>query len=296
MLRSAPASPLSPFGPVAARHCEESIAARPIRILRCSPALRERLLTAPPEAGRVHSVFERALNILWHDGGLVTLHGPAPLAAPFAAAVTRLPQARSVIPGTAVCWRGKRILLGPYALDIEGATLVDTTIRPTDEGPGPLLPALAAVPMPAEAPGLSSPTGRRAQRRLAYGILNCDAEAFVEGACALIGLGEGLTPAGDDCLVGALAVLHRFAHSWIARHPEIAPSISAAARAGTTLVGREFILHALDRAFSETILDLVTAASEHDAYRAAARLAEAGATSGADTLCGINLGLEMLRS
>ena len=70
--------------------CEGRPAAAPSHILRWSAVVRERVLAAPPEAGRVHSIFERAVNILWHDGGLITLHGPAPLAAPFAAALTRL--------------------------------------------------------------------------------------------------------------------------------------------------------------------------------------------------------------
>jgi len=266
----------------------------PPRILRWSPALRQRILNAPPEAGRVHSVFERTLNILWHDGGLVTLHGPAPLAAPFAAAVARLAEASRLTPRTEVFRRENRILLGPCVLDTEGGTLVDTTIHPGGEGPHLLASVLKALAMPAGAPGLCSPIGRPAQWRLVDGIRNRDAQAVVQGACALVGLGEGLTPAGDDCLVGVLAILHRFAHAWLEKHPEIRAAIGTAARMGTTTVGRDFILHGLDGAFSEGILRLVTAASEHDVRRSAADLAATGATSGADTLHGICLGLEAL--
>jgi len=294
MFRSSLASTSSPSGPFPASRREEGHATEPVRILRWSLALRERILTAPPEAGRVHSVFERALNILWHDGALVALHGPAPLAAPFAAAVTRLPEAGRLTPGTEVFKRENRILLGPCVLDIEGGTLVDTTIHPINRGPGLLASALKALAMPAGAPGLSSPSGRSAQRRLADGILNRDAQAFIEGACALVGLGEGLTPAGDDCLVGALAVLRHFAHRWLEEQPEIRAAIGAAARVGTTMVGRDFILHALDGAFSEAILHLVTTTSERDARRTVAYLAETGGTSGADTLHGICLALEAL--
>ena len=40
--------------------------------------------------GRVHSVFARAVNVEWNEpaGALLTLHGPAPLAAPFAMALS----------------------------------------------------------------------------------------------------------------------------------------------------------------------------------------------------------------
>jgi hypothetical protein len=266
----------------------------PVRILRWSPSLRERILNAPREAGRVHSVFERALNILWHDGGLVALHGPGPLAAPFAAGVTRPPEAGRLTPGTEVFRRENRILLGPCLLDIKGGTLVDTTIHPTNEGPDLLASALKALAMPAGAPGLSSRIGRSAQRRLVDGIRNRDAQTFVEGARALVGLGEGLTPAGDDCVVGALAILHRFAHAWLEKHPEIRASIGAVAQTGTTTVARDFILHALDGAFSEAILQLVTTTSERDARRAVTYLAATGGTSGADTFHGICLALEAL--
>lgn len=294
MSRNAPVSMPSLPGPHQIRCREGRPAAAPSHILRWSAALRERVLAAPPEAGRVHSIFERAVNLLWHDGGLITLHGPASLAAPFAAAVTRLPAAGSLIPGGAVLWRDNRMLLGPFVFETGDATLVDTTIPPTTEASDLHVSALAAGAIPAVAPGLSSPSGRSAQRRLADGIMHRDARTFLEGACGLIGLGEGLTPAGDDCLVGALAVLQAFARSWLAGRPEIGIEIAAAARAGTTLVGRDFILHALDGSFSESILRVVTARSDHDARRAIAVLSETGGTSGADTLDGMRIALEAL--
>jgi hypothetical protein len=283
-----------PSGPHLSGCREARPPAGPPHVLRWSPPLRRRVLASPPQAGRVHAIFERALNLLWHDGGLITLHGPAPLAAPFAAALTRLPAAGSLTPGAAVLWRDNRMLLGPFVLETGGGTLVDTTIPPTIEAPDLLLSALAAAAIPEVAPGLSSPRGRWAQRRLAGGIVHRNADTFLQGACGLIGLGEGLTPAGDDCLVGALAVLHRFAHSWMPGHPEIDTQIAAAARAGTTMVGRDFILHALDGAVSESILHAVTASSAHDARQAVAALAETGGTSGADTLHGMRIALEAL--
>ena len=249
---------------------------------------------SPPQAGRVHSIFTRALNILWHDGGLIALHGPAPLAAPFAAAITCLPAAGSLTAGARVWHFESRILLGPFVLDTEGGTLVDTAIHPTDERPQPPLASLASAVIPPVAAGLSSPAGRAARRRLADGIAHRDVQTFVGGACGMIGLGEGLTPAGDDCLVGALAVLHRFARFWMTGHPEIKAEIAAAARGGTTIVGREFILHALEGVFAESILRLVTARSERSARRAVAVLNGTGGTSGADTLDGIRIALEAL--
>ena len=256
--------------------------------------MRGRVLAGPAEAGRVQSIFERALNILWHDGGLITLHGPGPLAAPFAAAVMRLPRSGSVTPGTAVVRHDRRMLLGPFVLDTEGATSVDVTIPPATGGARFLASAFRGLAIPAGGSGLSSPRGRSAQRELADGIRHRDGEAFVKAACALIGLGEGLTPAGDDCLVGALAVLHRFRPAWLTDHLDLGAQIATAARAGTTMVGREFILHALDGAFSEHILRVVAASGGEDVRRAVTALAETGGTSGVDTLDGIRIALEAL--
>ncbi len=61
-----------------------------IRILRCNALTRKRFLSAPLQAGHVHSVFERAVNLAWYDDALITLHGAGPLVAPLAAAVTHL--------------------------------------------------------------------------------------------------------------------------------------------------------------------------------------------------------------
>ena len=234
------------------------------------------------------------MNVVWHDGRLITLHGPGPLAAPFAAALAYLPETDSLTVGTKVFWCGSLMHLGPLVLDAQSATLVDTRLHPTPERPGPRFGPLIATAVARAALGLSSPSGRTARRQLADGIASGDARIFLTGACGLIGLGEGLTPAGDDCLVGALAVLHRFASSWLADHPEIRTGIAAALPHGTTAVGRNFILHALDGAFSEYILRLVTATPEHDLHQAAAALAETGGTSGADTLDGMHIALEAL--
>ena len=294
MTRSSAAFTLLPSGPLLAGCVAGRPAAGRAHILRWSPALRERILDAPPEAGRIHSIFERALNILWHDGGLVALHDPGPLAAPFAASVTRLPEGGSLTPGAEVVRHDSRILLGTFVLGSEGSRLVDTTIHSTTERPDRLTSLLASTAIPVVAPGLCAPGGRSAQRRLADAIVQRDPRTLVEGARALIGLGEGLTPAGDDCLVGALAILHRFTRGWLDEHPEIRFPIAAAARAGTTVVGRDFILHALDGVFSEVVLRVVTAPSDHEVRRAAAALSEMGSTSGADTMRGMRIALEAL--
>jgi hypothetical protein len=267
-------------------------AGRTIRILRMGRSTRERLDTAPREVGEIHSAYARTLNLLWHDGRLLALHGPGYLRAPFAAAVSHLPGELS--PGTRVRREEKGIRLGSYLLAWEGCAAVDTRLRPEGGDAPLLLEALASRPAPPAAAGLFSPGGRTAQRRLDHGIRDRDAKAFVEGATALIGLGEGLTPAGDDCLVGALAVLSRHAMTWLSEHAEIRTALAVASETGTTTVGREFLLHALEGSFSEAILGLMQARSAAEAVESIDRLRRMGASSGADTLWGMRLALEAL--
>jgi hypothetical protein len=264
-----------------------------IHVLRMGRAVGERLRAAPRDAGRVHSAYARTLNLLWHDGRLLTLHGPGPLLAPFAAVVNSLPF--GLAPGKGVRREGEGLRLESFRLRWTGSAVVETGLRSKAEGAQFLATALASRTGKRTASGLFSPTGCVAQQQLRHGIREQDATSFLEGALALIGLGEGLTPAGDDCLVGALAVLWRWRAAWMAERQEIRKAIAAASETATTVVGREFLLHALAGSFSEVIVDLMNARSAVEAAERADELGKMGASSGADTLWGMHLALEALQ-
>jgi len=265
-----------------------------LQVLRLSPAVATRLEAAPPEAGRVHSVFKRAVNLSWHDGGLLTLQAPGALVAPFAAALARLPAAAAIHAGVRVGRRGDALVLGGVGVRWRGATLTNTAVRESPGAPPPALVGLMDECRGQSGRALWNPIGHRARSRLAEGLRRRHVETFLDGAFGLIGLGEGLTPAGDDCLVGALAVIRRFDGPWLAAHPEIQASVRQRAWDGTTAVAREFIVHALSGHFAESVRDLLEADSDETARRGAARLLGVGATSGSDTLLGIRLALAAL--
>jgi len=251
-----------------------------LSIARLGSASLERLSRAPDEAGRVHSVFDRAVNILWHDNHLLTLHGPAPLAAPFAVAMTRLPPRGALVPGMRIArsdfdWKQAEIV----ALEMSR---------------GPVAFSIEALPEPPCARALDSGTGLRAREALERGLAKQDLGAFADAAWALIGLGEGLTPAGDDCVVGALAAIHRLAPAWLTSNRHQRDRLLDAAGHRTTDVARDFLLEALDGRFAEPVIALLTAPSVGLAESAARGLLAMGATSGADTLCGIRLGCRAL--
>jgi len=273
---------------------DSSLGTRWLQVLRLSPAVASRLEAAPPEAGRVHSVFARALNLSWHDGGLLTLQAPGALAAPFAAALARMPATDAIHPGVRVRRCGDALVIGGVGVRWRGATLTNTAVRESPGAPPPALAVLTDECRGQSGRALWSSIGQRARSRLAEGLRRRHVETFLDGAFGLIGLGEGLTPAGDDCLVGALAVIHRFDGAWLAAHPEIEASVRQRAWDGTTAVAREFVVHALTGHFAESVVDLLEADSVEAARRGAARLLGVGATSGSDTLLGIRLALAAL--
>jgi hypothetical protein len=251
-------------------------------VTRLGTVTLERLAREPDKTGRVHSVFERAVNILWRDGRLLTLHGPGPLASPFAIALERLPARGTMAPGMPV---------GGWSFDRRDAESVALEMPQ-----GSLGFATEALPERAGALALRSPAGTRARRALAHGIAAGDARAFSDAACALIGFGEGLTPAGDDCVVGALAAVHRLSPAWLAADAAQRDRLAEAAQSRTTDLARDFLLEAIEGRFGEPVLALLTASNDDVAGNVAGRLLSMGATSGADTLCGIRLGCRALEA
>jgi uncharacterized protein DUF2877 len=253
-----------------------------LRVTRLGTLSLERLAQGPLKPGRVHSVFERAVNVLWGDGRLLTLHGHGQLAAPFSIALERLPARGAVAPGTPI---GRS--------DFEWAEAARVHL----EMPvGPLGFVACALPEPSCARALSEGPGLDARKALERGIAAGDARAFADAASELIGLGEGLTPAGDDCVLGALAAICRLEPGRLAGHGGQRDRLADAARRRTTDIARDFLLEALDGRFAEPVLALLTAGSGADAGRAARRLVSMGATSGADTLCGIRLACRALEA
>src|SRR5262249_61918740 len=97
-----------------------------------------------------------------------------------------------------------------------------------------------------------------------------------------------------DWLVGVLAVLRRL-HREFGASPHASAALARAARERTTIVAREFLLHALDGAFSEPVVALATAPGATAARAALARLLDMGASSGADTATGMRDALAALR-
>ena len=126
---------------------------------------------------------------------------------------------------------------------------------------------------------------RPALRALLAAAQRGDRGAAERAAASLVGVGSGLTPSGDDVLVGFTAALTA------ARAVLAGPIARAAAAAGarTTLIARTYLDHAARGEYAERVHDL-TAAVAAGAEAQVVRGMSWGATSGADLVLGILLG------
>jgi uncharacterized protein DUF2877 len=124
-------------------------------------------------------------------------------------------------------------------------------------------------------------------------LLAGEIEAAEKASVALIGLGIGLTPSGDDFLVGLLAGLEATDNGM--REP-LARAIGREAPGRTTAFGADVLEHACRGEFSQRLHDVLIAMASKDAAgleRAICRATAYGATSGADTLMGLFAALDV---
>lgn len=284
-------------------------------IERCSLAAATLLRRHRPLVGRLHSCYARILNIQVPSGQLLTLQGHGLLQAPCAASL-----AEDIENWPAVLAPGDLVMQGddPSAiltLNTLSMAIWDGRLRPlaavtatklgdagaqlagwlrqhaSQQG---IVPALTALDAPH--PPALSPLHRRICDALApmywHGCLSAD--SIAQMAAQLIGLGEGLTPSGDDLLVGFLAVLHIAGlNTFVLSLPAlIDPYLT-----NTPDLSRTFLQYALKGHFSEPLAQFVHAlyhAESPDWANHATHLARVGHSSGVDAMVGIVIASRLL--
>ncbi len=120
--------------------------------------------------------------------------------------------------------------------------------------------------------------------------------SIVGSAVALVGLGDGLTPAGDDILSGTVATLRLHRSARAAHLADILiPAVLAAAEERTTLLSRSLLHHAAHGRVVRPVADLFTSlfgsSDPTDSYR---RLLAIGHSSGPALAAGIRIGLRAI--
>lgn len=262
--------------------------------------LSKRFLTLPTGAGRVHSIFEHAVNVVL-DGTLLTF-------VPDAGA--RLPD--SIVLATADFAMLRQTSCDEPVLKRSAAIAIPRsriTIRIGDDNRDNAFPA----------GGRLAPAAERIERReriardlagvradmlaqveqhsaeLANALGNRDLPASKRIASSLVGLGNGLTPSGDDVLLGVLAVLRFLIESGVAApfFTKFTDAVVKLADGNTTDTSLKYLRCAGQGRFSLPLIASVRSLGEagHAIDMAnLERLVSTGDTSGSDMLSGIVLG------
>ncbi len=123
-----------------------------------------------------------------------------------------------------------------------------------------------------------------------------DSSKVSENVKSLIGFGEGLTPSGDDFLVGFIAPLHFLDNSELYPLLKKIKRIINLEKEKTTFLSGKFLEYACQGRFPETILNLIEtifSRNRKEVKEAAKKCLDFGATSGRDTLLGVLAGLSL---
>ena len=114
----------------------------------------------------------------------------------------------------------------------------------------------------------------------------------------MLGLGTGLTPSGDDYLVGFFAVLF-FCSYRLETIQQLALELAERARESTNIISATYIKSASEKRFKKEISDLVQSVYQPDKTLIAQslkQLLEVGSTSGTDITQGVLDAFFMLNS
>ncbi len=126
-------------------------------------------------------------------------------------------------------------------------------------------------------------------RAFCEAVKNHNDIAALEAGALLLGLGAGLTPSGDDYLVGFFAVLF-FCSYRSETMQQLAHNLAQNARESTNIISATYIKSASEKRFKKEISALVQSVYQPDKNLIAQSLTlllEVGSTSGTDITQGI---------
>lgn len=139
-------------------------------------------------------------------------------------------------------------------------------------------------------------TTNQAFSKAGVGLFSTETSKIRESLLFFIGRGVGLTPSGDDFLVGLLSIDSVFPFLDGQFRPLLLELLKSKER--TTLVGTTYLYYAVEHRYSTTLLSFANELStNHKGNQIKVdfkRILLNGSTSGLDTMTGILIGLEAL--
>jgi hypothetical protein len=239
-----------------------------------------------PRTGVVHSVFERAVNLLV-DGELWTVLGTARADSPFGLRLASGGARFDVRVADPVSVRAGYVGVGRLVLDCRTASRWTPTRW---RHPTPGLAARLANVERAARPRAWAESAAMA-REVTDAQCGSDAE-LARAVRRIVGRGPGLTPAGDDVLVGVLALLTSGAAGATGVRASVRLVDAITPRLPTTPdISRHLLSQATrglpNRALHDLGHALLEGASDDDLAGTLDRLLDTGCTSGADACMGL---------
>ncbi|MFN4133564.1 MAG: DUF2877 domain-containing protein [Candidatus Hadarchaeales archaeon] len=299
--------------------------AREIQAVTISQATMETIKSC--SWGEVHSVFEKAFNILM-NGRLIGVGRKDVSPGPFNMIVDLPPNKNmrelKIERGIPVAVKNGKVMIGDFiTIRISDASIwkpkTKTRAKSVEEikrnwrvgketaisagtmkGFGMLIPLIEKILSNEDVPQLEG-AEKAAYKYLTFLVdlvLRRKTTELEEPARGLIGLGAGLTPSGDDVLSGFMAALWWLCSSLgvgVEDVKKINDAITAQARQ-TTLLSRQILDHASKGEVAERVeklLEALLAGGAEDVERHVNDVIKIGETSGTDMLLGILLGVKV---
>ncbi len=264
-------------------------------------------LLARFQSGSIHSVYEKTVNLLCGDRFLVSLTASSVEVHPFSLC-TGAKSLYGFSVGTQYSFREGRLSVGETRFLLSDAQRQDLSLCPPPGRfslPGGMRTLFPMAEALAERSALGfllfpdqpSPLApwEADLIRFAKAVAGGDIALGTELGRSLFGMGWGLTPSTDDFCVGLLAAAQCVRKEG-ARGIDLS-SLAEAAFGRTTLVSYNFLFHACQGRFTNTLLALARALFSGDlntAETAAERLVSFGHSSGTDLLLGLLFGIKLL--
>lgn len=259
----------------------------------------QRLIDAA-EDGTVIAVFARSLYVRDNAGRIACFGGPSLGKGPLNALCDTWPDGQTVPANAGARWQSGVLRLGDsIGLDV-ASTAPWHPVRPKQrEGLALGLKQLTAIParglglmIPTLVSDAARPSGDRFQMAAFEGVLalaqwlSTPTDQPPETMARLIGLGPGLTPAGDDALGGALVALRTFNSE--AAADRLAVWSLARARGATSDISYAHLAAAAEGEGAAALHDTLAALAgdREELTDAVARLDRIGHSSGWDALAG----------
>jgi hypothetical protein len=266
------------------------------------------LLQAAPWEGQIVAVFQHSLLCSLPQGHLLHLHTGPRLVSPFS---LRLEDGFADLLRSTCFVRGMPVNATGSAINIASRIELRLHAMAYYQSPGLAMEVLepdaveiaGQILRAVKRPGgfESLPESQALLSRMQQALASGSAIQTLETARRLIGLGPGLTPSGDDVLVGCLRGLWLIGRNppWIAQTLDcLRDGLLADLDARTTRVSAEFLHYALQGAFAEVLdqaalallapLRLLSVRSSID------QMLAQGETSGTDTTLGLLSCIETL--